>query len=189
MPRKGLNRDIVIDAAISLIEKQGNRSFSLNELARSLDVKTTSLYNYVDNMDELIGAVGLKAAKMIKQAELDAIDGKRRDDALFSLCTAYRRFALEHVELYRVVFGMQKNKSACTKEAYSEIIEPIIIMLSDYNLDETAKMHWQRILRALMHGFFSHEYTGGFTRYPVSQDETYLIALKAAASGIHNAET
>ena len=42
MPRQGLNRENVIDAAIKLIEEKGYSNFSINELAKSLNVKPAS---------------------------------------------------------------------------------------------------------------------------------------------------
>ncbi len=36
MPRQGLNRENVIDAAIKLIEEKGYSNFSINELAKTL---------------------------------------------------------------------------------------------------------------------------------------------------------
>lgn len=188
MPRKGLKKETIVDYAIELIEKQGNRAFSLNELARKLEIKPASLYNHFENMEELTGAVGYRIAGMIKQAELNAIADKSGDSALFALCNAYRTFAQEHIDLYKVIMGMQKDKNACTEASCGEMIEPILKVLSDYNITEYEKMHWQRILRAVMHGFITHEYAGGFCHFPVEQNETYLIAIKTVALGLHTAE-
>lgn len=188
MPRKGLTKEAVIDAAIELIEEQGNRAFSLNELARRLEIKPASLYNHIENMEELTGAVGYRIAGMIKQAELNAIADKSGDAALFALCDAYRAFAQEHIDLYKVIMGMQKDKNACTEAACGEMIDPILQVLSDYGITESEKMHWQRILRAVMHGFITHEYAGGFCHFPIEQNETYRRAIETVALGLHTAE-
>jgi hypothetical protein len=34
-------------------------------------------------------------------------------------------------------------------------------------------MHWQRILRSMMHGFVAHEEAGGFSHFPI--DKTRVI--------------
>lgn len=189
MPRKGLNKKAIVDASIELIEEEGNRAFSLNELARRLGIKPASLYNHIENMQELIGEVGYRIAVMIKQAELDAIAGKHRDEALFALSDAYRAFAREHIDLYKVIMGMQKDKNACTESAHSELIEPIIQVLSDYRIEESEIVHWQRILRATMHGFIAHEYAGGFRHFPAEHDDTYHKAIKTIALGLHTEES
>ena len=188
MPRKGLSKESIIDAAIELIETQGNHAFSLNELARKLEIKPASLYNHIENMEELTGAIGYRIAGMIKQAELDAIAEKNNDAALFALCDAYRIFAQKHVDLYKVIMGMQKDKNACTEAACGEMIVPILQVLSDFKISDSDKMHWQRILRAMMHGFVTHEYAGGFRHFPVEHDKTYHMAIETIALGLHTAE-
>lgn len=187
MPRKGLTKESVIDAAVQMIE-EGYPAFSMNELARQLEIKPASLYNHVQSMDELVSAVGLRTAEMLKQAELAAIKGKERDDALFALCNTYRTFAWDHQNLYKVMMGMQRNKSACTVEVGGEIIEPMLQALSGFALDEVARTHWQRILRSLMHGFVAQEYTGRFTHSPIDRNETYHMAIKAMIQGIQSME-
>lgn len=187
MPRKGLTREMVIDAAVALAEEKGN-AFSLNELARRLEIKPASLYNHVRSVGELTGAVGLRTAGMLRQAELAAVEGKHGDAALFALGEAYRDFAEKHTNLYRIVMGMQKDKSAFTEEACGIMMDPILRVLSDYRLDETAKMHWQRVLRAMMHGFIVHEYAGKFHHFPADAEESYRLGIRAVALGIHAAE-
>lgn len=187
MPRKGLTKDAVIDAAIELIEEQGNRAFSLNELARKLEIKPASMYNHIENMEELTGEVGYRIGGMIKQAVLAAIADKHGDEALFALCYAYRTFAQEHIDLYKVIMGMQKDKNACTEAACGEMIEPILKVLSDYTINESDKMHWQRILRAMMHGFIIHEYAGCFRHFPIEESDTYRKAIETVALGLHTA--
>lgn len=188
MPRKGLTKEIVVNAAIELIEEKGNHAFSINELARKLEVKPASLYNHIKNMAELTEAVGYRIAETIKQSELSAIKDKHKDEALFALCNAYRTFAQEHIDLYKVIMGMQKDKNACTEASCGKMVEPIMKVLSDYKLTEQDKIHWQRILRAVMHGFVMHEYAGAFRFFPAEHDETYRKAIETIALGLHTAE-
>lgn len=188
MPRKGLTKEAVIDASIQLIQQQGNGAFSLNELARVLDIRPASLYNHIESVQELTAALGCRIADMIKQAELEAIAGKKGQDALFALCDAYRSFARRHIGLYKVLMGMQKDKSACTPEAFREMTMPIMQVLSDYEITPHDRMHWQRILRAMMHGFITHEFAGGFLSFSVDSDETYRMAVRAMETGLRAAE-
>lgn len=189
MPRKGLTKELVVDAAIQLIEEQGNRAFSLNELARQLEIKPSSLYNHIQNMDELTDEVGSRIAGMLRQAELTAIEGKSGDAAMYALCNAYRDFATTHVELYKVNIGRQLVGKDFEKAAKGEIIDPIFKVLSDFALNEDIKMHWHRILRATMHGFVTQEFASRFKGFPIDQDQTYRLAIETIILGIRNAES
>lgn len=184
MPRKGFSREQIVGAAVALIEEKGNHAFSLNAVARRVGIQPASLYNHFSGMDELTGEVGLFTARRLKAEQNAAVAGKTGEEALLALCDAYRRFAAEHMGLYKVTMGMQKNKSACTETVTGEIIGPILTVLAGFGLDETAVMHWQRIVRALLHGFVTHLDTGRFSHFPVEPDETYRIAVACLADGI-----
>lgn len=59
MPRQGLNKQAVTDAATKLIEEKGLAAFSMNALARTLGIKTASLYAHVKGMDEMLSDIKL----------------------------------------------------------------------------------------------------------------------------------
>lgn len=50
-------------------------------------------------------------------------------------------------------------------------------VLSDYDMEKSAKMHWQRVLRNIMHGFISQEKADFFSHYNVDADESYHVAF------------
>ena len=61
MFHKGLNKEVVVDAAKELIEQDGFSTFSMRKLAEKLNVKTASLYAHIDSMDALLTEIGLAA--------------------------------------------------------------------------------------------------------------------------------
>ncbi len=187
MPRQGLSRESVVKAAVELIEKKGYSAFSMAELAKSLNIKTASLYNHIESLDVIYAEVGLSAVSQMVDMEMRAIEGKERDSALFSLANAYRTFAKEHNELYRVIMSLQKTKNEVLERAAGQIAEPILQVLSGYGLDTLQQMHWQRVLRSTMHGFTAHEEAGGFSHFPADKNESYRIAIQCIADGLNAA--
>jgi AcrR family transcriptional regulator len=62
--RKPLNRDRVLRAAIVLADAEGIEALSMRRLAKELGVEAMSLYNHVDNKDEILdGIVDLVASE------------------------------------------------------------------------------------------------------------------------------
>ena len=187
MPRQGLTKKAVVQSAVELIEEKGYASFSMAELAKKLHIKTASLYNHIENMEALYIEAGLYAARQMKAAEEEAIQGKNGFEALFSLAQAYRNFIKEHNELYRVVMDFQRKKNPALEEAVTQISEPIFHVLDSYHLDEAQKIHWQRILRSVMHGFAVHEEAGWFSHSAVSREDSCRIALQCIEDGLRAA--
>lgn len=66
--------------------------------------------------------------------------------------------------------------------------EPFMRVLADYSISDYRRMHWQRVLRGLMHGFVSEEQAGYFSHYPISIDESYEIAVRCVIDGLHKEE-
>ena len=188
MAKKGLSRDLIIDTALRLVEERGPMGLSMRELADALDVKAASLYNHISGMDDLMGQVGLRATEMRTRAQLEAIAGKTRGEALFALADTYHAFAMAHESLDKVIMGLQRNLSPVLPQAGELTMKPILQVLDGYALSDDAKIHWQRVLRATMHGFCVHEHIGGFSHSPLPVSDSYHMAIRCIAEGLEKAE-
>ena len=187
MAKQGLNKERVVQAAVSLIEEKGFSQFSMGKLAQHLHVKTASLYNHVESLRQLLECVGEEAGRQLVSMEEQAVSGKHGEAALFALAGAYRAFAREHSELYRLIMTFPQWDSPILDREAGEILSPILRILSDYGLSETQKIHWQRVLRAVMSGFAFHEQSGGFSRVSADQEESFDIAIGCVADGLRRA--
>jgi AcrR family transcriptional regulator len=189
MFHKGLNKEIIVDAAKELIEENGFGDFSMRRLADKLEIKTASLYTHIESMEALFTEVGLSVLKQQRDCLLGAIGETRADSAVTALAECYRRFALEHTELYRLIMQMPSGNDKVLKEAAAMTAEPFMRVLDDYSLSDECKMHCQRMLRAMMHGFVSEELSGYFSHYPVSADESYRLSVACVIDGLHKKES
>ena len=188
MFHKGLNQKIIVDAAKELIEQEGFPAFSMRKLAETLNVKTASLYAHIESMEALFTEIGLSALREQWDCLLNAVAKRHGDAAIIALAKGYRHFAAEHAELYKIIMQMPSGDDTVLKEAAAMTAEPFMRVLADYRLTEEQKMHWQRALRGLMHGFVSEEQAGYFSHYPVSVEESYQIAVRCMIGGLHQEE-
>ncbi len=188
MARQGLTRADIMEAAIELIESEGLHRFSLRELAARLHIKAASLYNHIRNMDELYTQIGFYAIAELKKVQLAAIDGKRRGAAVEALADAYHRFGKERPEIYKVILSLPMVKNDALQTAAGDIVEPIMVVLSGYGLAEEQKMHLQRVLRSIMHGFISQEEAGCFRHFPADVGDSYRMAVQGFILLLENLE-
>lgn len=188
MFHKGLNKEIIVESAKEMIEKDGVQQFSMRKLADKLGVKTASLYTHIDSMEALFTEIGLAALNDQKNYLMNAIGEKHGDAAVEAIAESYRKFATEHVELYRLIMQMPSGNNEVLKDAAAVTAEPFMKVLNDYHISDNQKMHWQRVLRGLMHGFISEEQSGYFSHYPVSVRESYNIAVSCVIAGLHKEE-
>ena len=185
MFHKGLNREGIVEAAKGLIAENGFGEFSMRALAERLGVKTASLYAHIESMDALFTEVGLSALNDQKAAQLAAIEGKGGDAAVLALAESYRAFAKAHAALYQLIMQMPMGKDETLRAAAAMTAEPSMQVLRSYSVPDERRMHWQRVLHGVMHGFVSQEASGYFSHYPVDLEESYRLAIQCVIDGLH----
>jgi AcrR family transcriptional regulator len=101
-------RDVVA-AARELLERDGPEGLTMRRLADRLGIRAPSLYKHVESKEELEVLLMAEAFRGMGRAVHDAVGSVRSDgtrtDALLELGRAYRRWALAHPHLYRLVTG------------------------------------------------------------------------------------
>lgn len=186
MGTKGLTKEIIVAEAVMMIEENGQSSISLHELARRLNIKTPSLYNHIKNTKDLRHEVFKYAIDKFVANQNAATMGKEKDDAVRAFAEAYYQFAKENKGLYRLIMSMPLNNDDTEKEMAVPLLETVMNLLSDYGLQEEAIAHWQRVLRAILHGFISQEDLGYFYYYKdTDSQKSREIAIQCFLNGLH----
>ena len=185
MFHKGLSKEVLIEASKELIEENGIAAFSMRALAERLGVKTASLYAHIESMDALFTEIGLSALNDQKAAQLAAVEGKDGDAAVFALAESYRAFAKTHAALYQLIMQMPMGRDETLRAAAAMTAEPSMQVLQSYPILDDRRMHWQRVLRGVIHGFVSQESSGYFSHYPVELEESYCLAIHCVIDGLH----
>lgn len=189
MARKGLTQEKIIDEAIYLIKERGYKEFSMRTLAEQLDVKPASMYNHFKSLEDVVIAVGLKIYERFNAVQEEAINNARtRKEAVMALALAYRQFAFENPELYKVIRVLPKLGGEQLTEIVQEWIKPMKQVMSLYHIDNEKQMHWQRIYRATITGFLSNEISGQFVWNPVSPEESYRLAIMNIIAALESME-
>lgn len=111
---RNLNKQKVIQAACSLVESQGVSALTLPKLARQLNIRSQSLYNYVANRHELLDLVGGAMISEMQRQATDHIIGLSGLRALCSLADFIREYALSHPAIRNIMVSLhdQSEKSS-----------------------------------------------------------------------------
>lgn len=186
MGAKGLTKELIVAETVKLVEENGQSSFSLHELARRLNIKTPSLYNHIKNTRDLHHEVFRYAIEKFVANQNAATEGKQKDEAVRAFVEAYYQFAKENKGLYRLIMSMPLNNDETEKAMAVPLLETVTVLLSDYGLCTEAIAHWQRVLRAILHGFISQEDLGYFYYYKdTDSQKSREIAIQCFLNGLH----
>lgn len=178
MPKKGLNQTAILQAAVALVEEKGYDSFSLRELAARLDVKPSSLYNFVQGVEEINSMVALHAADMLHEVLEKAVEGKDADTAFVDGTSAYLDFAQNNRELYRALIRMPASDDEKIVRAAFASYAPLRAVIRSYDIGEPDTLHFLRSLRSFMHGYVELIGNGFMQRGIATREETWNLVIQ-----------
>jgi AcrR family transcriptional regulator len=98
--RIGLDRQLVVETAAALVDRDGWPQVTMTALARRLGVQGPSLYNHVDGLNDLLGEVQAHAMTGLANRLQRAAMGRTGRSAMQALAAVLRGFALEHPGRY-----------------------------------------------------------------------------------------
>lgn len=162
MPRAGLDERRVVAAAAELADDVGATNVTLRSLAARLGVQPPSLYEHVRGIDELRGALAVKAHRDLAAALRGATVGRAGGEALIALAHAYRGFARRHPGLYAASLRAPGPTETELRAAVRDVVEVMVLALRAYELEDQEVLHAVRCLRAAVHGFIALEEMHGF---------------------------
>ena len=179
-------RQGILDDASSLLVQEGAKALSMRRIADLVGCSTTVLYTMFSNKQGLVDELYLRGFDML-QKSLEAVsysDNSR--EYIYSLCFAYRDFALANQTYYSIMFFKvipeYTPSEANLKLGQSNLkilVEAIQNCIDGENIAEDEAWEIARVIWATVHGQVSLELTGYFNYSGVSSQQMLKRALQA----------
>ena len=157
-----LSREVIVNAALTVLDREGWDALTINALAAQLGTKGPSLYNHVSSLDDLRRSVRKRVVGDIIEMLGRVGQGRTRDDAVLVMAGAYRSYAHHHPGRYSaftrmpLAGGDDPEFTAVARAA----AEPVIAVLASYGLDGEEAFYAALEYWAALHGFVLLEMTG-----------------------------
>jgi AcrR family transcriptional regulator len=181
--RKGLDKLSVLQAAGEMADRYGYDQITLAALAKSLQIKTPSLYNHVAGLPGLRQELAVYSIQRLKEDLTNSAVGKSGEEALYSIGEAYVHFVRSHPGLYEATMASVLFTDPKIIHSGEEIVQLLLKVLEVFKLEHTDALHMVRGLRSIVHGFASLELKNGFNM-ELSRDESLRQILQTFISGI-----
>lgn len=175
--KKGLNREIVIAEAVSLVNEQGYEHLSLRELAARLCIKPASLYNHIEGIEDVQISIAEHAGERLERALFEAVAGKEMTAAFRDGAHAYLDFARYNKELYKALISVPKSDSERTLEVGRKTFSVFREIIHGLRINDNESLHLIRMLRSLIHGFIELCENGFMTHGTVGRKDTFDFAV------------
>lgn len=160
--RVGLTREMVVAAAVDLIDREGLDRFSVRRLATELGVDPMSLYNHVQNRDDLLDGV---VASVMSEIDLAPDDGAPWQEQVRRSAAAFRSVALAHPQV-AVLMLTRRVLSGVPLGLLRDAVGPIL----DLGLSVEESIDVVRTFTAFLTGAILRELGSGLTLAVVDPD-------------------
>ncbi len=167
-----LDRTLIVNTAALLAEEHTLDHLTMNQVAERLGVKTPSLYNHVEGLQDLRAALAALGMQRLGMQITQAAIGKSHEDAITAIAREYRMFARTYPELYKAILKSPEIQHNAITEAENEMVQILLKVLEPYHYSEEEAFHRIRGLRSILHGFVSLE-AAGFFRAPWDIEKSY----------------
>ena len=123
-------RDVVA-AARKILEREGPDGLTMRRVAERMGIRAPSLYKHVDGKEALEELLMTDAFRELGHQLHDAVGSPRkggsRKKALTELARVYRRWALAHPHLYRLVTGGPLPRERMPQGLEAWTAEPVVM--------------------------------------------------------------
>ncbi|WP_194410873.1 TetR/AcrR family transcriptional regulator [Microbacterium cremeum] len=161
----------IVDAGRDILEEQGLAGLTMQGVAARVGVRAPSLYKRVRDREALVAAVcGATVDDLTRRLEAS-------DHSLESLTRAYRAFARERPEGFRLVFAVSPPQDSLDRAAATIVRSAGMLAGEDHALEAA------RLVTAWATGFIHMELAGAF-RLGGDVDEAFEYGLAALRRGL-----
>lgn len=168
----GLNREVVLDAALALIDEAGTDGFTMRALARRLGVYPTAIYWYFPRKNDLMAAVVARAlSDLSPQAD-------PRDWRAF-IAELFRRYRAA-IRRHPHVAGLTGASLVSNAAIDLGLIDRIISALEHAGCPDDRLPAAFDVVISSMAGFATMEFAG----LPAEDEAAWTEGMRAAVAGI-----
>ena len=148
-----VTKTLVIDTASQIADEKGLHNVSLKIIAEELNIKTPSLYNHIDNLDNLLLEVAHKGMRTMNERLERVAIGKAGDAAIKAVGIEYLNFMIEHPGIYETIQWATWNGSAETTDIFEHYTLLLKTLILSCQLQEDCVDEILSILTGILHGY------------------------------------
>lgn len=174
-----VTKTAVIEVASDLIDKNGLSGVSLKSVADALGIRTPSLYNHIESLDDMIREVAHAGMQEMNMHMLNGSIGKMGEDAIKSVSVCYLEYMIQHPGIYEAIQWAGWHQSEKTKSLNQQYESLMMTLIRSMGYEEKDQDAILRLLTCTLHG-----YTTMQLRYAFDDPERVISELTDAVDTV-----
>lgn len=187
MAKAGLDIRQIVEKSAEIANTEGIDSITLKRIAAEMGVKTPSLYNYIQNLEDLRRQIMLYGWKQLEENLLFAVVGFSGYDAIRVMCNTFYSYATENPGVFNAMLWYNKFQDEQTRDATARLFAIVFQIMRPLNLSDVQINHLIRTFRALLEGFALLVNNNAFGN-PISIRESFDLSVEVLLRGVQTLE-
>lgn len=187
MARVGLDTRQIIETAAQIANAEGIDNLSLKRLAAELGVRTPSLYNHIQSLDDLRRQLMLYGWRQMEEKLLHAVVGYSGHEAIRVMCNAFYAYATENPGVFNAMLWYNKFQDEQTQQATNRLFAILFQIMRPLNLTDEQINHLIRTFRAMLEGYALLVNNNAFGN-PISIRESFDLSVEVLLRGVQALE-
>lgn len=148
-----INKMEVVDMASAIADENGLHNVSLKAVAERLKIKTPSLYNHIENLDDLLREVAHKGMQTMNERMEKVAIGKSGKIAIKAVSIEYLNFMIEHPGVYETIQWATWNGSEITMQIFGNYLSLLKTLVLSCGAKSDQIDEILSILTGIIHGY------------------------------------
>ena len=191
-------RSDILAAARELVDRDGPKALTMRAVAREVGYSPGALYEYFGSKGDILEALYFQGAQGLegrtRQVLAAAGPNVSATDRVAMAGRAYRSFAIDHPDLYLLIFSVPHAPSGKLPHEYApdrdasfgSLVDMLRDAVEQGEIAEGEPTHLAAGLWSLVHGFVMLEITGRLPNDPPGlTDELFESALEMIGHGLN----
>ena len=162
MARAKINLEKITQCGLDQAQAEGYENLSLIYAAKKLGIKSPSLFNHIQGLDDLKHLVALRILEDLRDSLQEAVKDKVAEGAVMSLSLGFRDWAKRNAGLYPAIRGISPESHPEEADLFYQIMRIFAWVFEGGHLSDEERVHQSRALRAMLHGWVELEREGSF---------------------------
>lgn len=148
-----ITKEAVIQAASDIADEKGLNNLSLKVVAEKLNIRTPSLYNHINCLDDLLRAVAHKGMRQMNEQMKQTAIGKTGTIAIKAVAIEYLNYMIIHHGVYETIQWATWHGTEETATIFNDYLSLLITLINSCNFAPEHTNEILDMLTGLIHGF------------------------------------
>jgi AcrR family transcriptional regulator len=149
------SKEAVVLTASELADEKGLQGVTLKAVADRLGIRTPSLYNHIESLDDLLRAIAHTGMRAMNSQMSRVAIGKSGDHAIQAVSIEYLTFVTTHPGVYEVIQWAAWHGTHETEQIFASYTELLTTLIDSMRLKTPRVDEILHLLTGVLHGYIT----------------------------------